>query len=118
MFLYTWVLFFARGFISLFVALIIKKYHHPSLYTQGLRASTKLSYRLSSLFAHFLLVLRAGAIPTRKSNVWQICLLILDLVDIAALILLDYLGRKNAENREKLISANERAQGLDEIIRL
>ena len=46
---------------------------------------------------------------------WQICLLILNLVDIAALILLDYL-EENAENREKLIAANERAHVQDENI--
>jgi two-component system sensor histidine kinase AgrC len=42
-------------------------------------------------------------------------LLILNLVDIAALILLDYL-EENAENREKLIAANERAHVQDENI--
>lgn len=41
--------------------------------------------------------------------------MILDLVDIAALILLDYL-EENAENREKLIVANERAHVQDENI--
>ena len=50
-----------------------------------------------------------------EQRVWQICLLILDLVDIAALILLDYL-EENAENREKLIAANERAHVQDENI--
>lgn len=52
-----------------------------------------------------------------EQRVWQICLLILNLVDIAALILLDYL-EENAENREKLIAANERAHVQDETFRL
>ena len=56
------VLFFVRGFISLFVALIIKKYH------QGLVQALGFPYRLSSLFAHCLCSGRY--IPARKSNVY------------------------------------------------
>ena len=52
---------------------------------------------------------------SEEQRVWQICLLILNLVDIAALILLDYL-EENAENREKLIATNERAHVQDENI--
>ena len=107
------VLFFVRGFISLFVALIIKKYHHP------LHARTHASawVPLSAVFpVCTLLVLRQEVYTyPEEQRVWQICLLILDLVDIAALILLDYL-EENAENREKLIAANERAHVQDENI--
>ena len=106
------VLFFVRGFISLFVALIIKKYHHP------LHARTRASawVPLSAVFpVCTLLVLRQVYTHPEEQRVWQICLLILDLVDIAALILLDYL-EENAENREKLIAANERAHVQDENI--
>ena len=106
------VLFFVRGFISLFVALIIKKYHHP------LHARTRASawVPLSAIFPVCTLrVLRQVYIYPEEQHVWQICLLILDLVDIAALILFDYL-EENAENREKLIAANERAHVQDENI--
>lgn len=104
--------FFVRGFISLFVALIIKKYHHP-LHART-RASTWVP--LSAVFpVCTLLVLRQVYTYPEEQRVWQICLLILDLVDIAALILLDYL-EENAENREKLIAANERAHVQDENI--
>lgn len=85
------VLFFVRGFISLFVALIIKKYHHP------LHARTHASawVPLSAVFpVCTLLVLRQVYTYPEEQRVWQICLLILDLVDIAALILLDYLEEK------------------------
>ena len=57
------VLFFVRGFISLFVALNI-----IILYTQGLVQALGFPYRLSSLFAHCLCSGRY--IPTRKSNVY------------------------------------------------
>ena len=128
------VLFFVRGFISLFVALIIKKYHHP-LHART-RASTwvplsavfpvctllvlrqvytTLCPRHSRTRVCTLLVLRQVYTYPEEQRVWQICLLILDLVDIAALILLDYL-EENAENREKLIAANERAHVQDENI--
>lgn len=106
------VLFFVRGFISLFVALIIKKHHHP-LYART-HASTWVP--LSAAFpVCTLLVLRQVYTYSEEQRVWQICLLILNLVDIAALILLDYL-EENAENREKLIAANERAHVQDENI--
>lgn len=102
------VLFFARGFICLFAALIIKRYHHP------LHARTHTSAWIP-LSVCTLLVLRQVYSYPEEQRVWQICLLILDLVDIAALILLDYL-EENAENREKLIAANERAHVQDENI--
>ena len=41
-----------------------------------------------------LLVLRQVYTYSEEQRVWQICLLILNLVDIAALILLDYLEEK------------------------
>ena len=80
-------------------------------YSQGLGS---LYHRFFFLFAHCLYSGRYIPIP-EEQRVWQICLLILNLVDIAALILLDYL-EENAENREKLIAANERAHVQDENI--
>ena len=106
------VLFFVRGFICLFAALIIKKYHHPL----HARTHTSAWIPLSAVFpVCTLLVLRQVYSYPEEQHVWQICLLILDLVDIAALILLDYL-EENAENREKLIAANEGAHVQDENI--
>lgn len=89
-----------------------QKHHHP-LYART-HASTWVP--LSAAFpVCTLLVLRQVYTYSEEQRVWQICLLILNLVDIAALILLDYL-EENAENREKLIAANERAHVQDENI--
>lgn len=60
------VLFFVRGFISLFVALIIKNI--IILYTQGLMQALGFPYLLYFLFAHCLCSGRY--IPTRKNNVY------------------------------------------------
>lgn len=104
--------FFVRGFLSLCIALLIRKYHHP-LHT---RTQTSAWVPLSAVFpVCTLLVLRQVYSSPQEQRVWQICLLILNLVDVAALILLDYL-EENAENREKLIAANERAHVQDENI--
>ena len=104
--------FFVRGVISLCIAMLIKKYHHP-LHT---RAQTSAWVPLSAVFpVCTLLVLRQVYSCPQEQRVWQICLLILNLVDVAALILLDYL-EENAENREKLIAANERTHVQDENI--
>lgn len=106
-----YILFLRCSFILAF-AFLINKYHKP------LHARTQPSawVPLSAAFpVCTLLVLRQVYTYPEEQRVWQICLLILDLVDIAALILLDYL-EENAENREKLIAANERAHVQDENI--
>lgn len=106
------IFFFLRCSFILAFAFLINKYHKP------LHARTQPSawVPLSAAFpVCTLLVLRQVYTYPEEQRVWQICLLILDLVDIAALILLDYL-EENAENREKLIAANERAHVQDENI--
>lgn len=50
-----------------------------------------------------------------EQQIWQICLLILDVVDVVALLLLDHL-EQSAVNREKLVVAAERAHVQDENI--
>ena len=106
------IFFLLRCSFILAFAFLINKYHKP------LHARTQPSawVPLSAAFpVCTLLVLRQVYTYPEEQRVWQICLLILDLVDIAALILLDYL-EENAENREKLIAANERAHVQDENI--
>ena len=106
------IFFFLRCSFILAFAFLINKYHKP------LHARTQPRARgpLSAAFpVCTLLVLRQVYTYPEEQRVWQICLLILNLVDIAALILLDYL-EENAENREKLIAANERAHVQDENI--
>lgn len=106
-----YILFLRCSFILAF-AFLINKYHQPL----RARIQPRAWVPLSAFFpVCTLLVLRQVYTYSEEQRVWQICLLILNLVDIAALILLDYL-EENAENREKLIAANERAHVQDENI--
>lgn len=106
------IFFFLRCSFILAFAFLINKYHKPLHARTQPRAWVPLS---AAFPVCTLLVLRQVYSYPEEQRVWQICLLILDLVDIAALILLDYL-EENAENREKLIAANERAHVQDENI--
>lgn len=106
------IFFFLRCSFILAFAFLINKYHQPL----RARIQPRAWVPLSAFFpVCTLLVLRQVYTYSEEQRVWQICLLILNLVDIAALILLDYL-EENAENREKLIAANERAHVQDENI--
>lgn len=106
------IFFFLRCSFILAFAFLINKYHQPL----RARIQPRAWGPLSAFFpVCTLLVLRQVYTYSEEQRVWQICLLILNLVDIAALILLDYL-EENAENREKLIAANERAHVQDENI--
>ena len=107
-----YILFFSVVRLSLAFAFLINKYHKPLHARTQPRAWVPLS---AAFPVCTLLVLRQVYTSPEEQRVWQICLLILDLVDIAALILLDHL-EENAENREKLIAANERAHVQDENI--
>ena len=106
------IFFFLRCSFILAFAFLINKYHKPLHARTQPRAWVPLS---AAFPVCTLLVLRQVYTYSEEQRVWQICLLILNLVDIAALILLDYL-EENAENREKLIAANERAHVQDENI--
>ena len=61
-----------------------------------------------------LIILQIYTFPNEQ-EIWQICLLILDVVDVVALLLLDHL-EQSAINREKLVAAAERAHVQDENI--
>ena len=104
--------FFLRLFSLLVVALIIRKYHSPLSVGKQARAWVPLSvvFPLSTL----LIIWQIYTFPNEQ-EIWQICLLILDVVDVVALLLLDHL-EQSAVNREKLIVAAERAHVQDENI--
>ncbi|WP_298730390.1 GHKL domain-containing protein [uncultured Subdoligranulum sp.] len=109
--LYSAVLIFrALAFFAL--ALIIRKYHPPLSVGKQARAWVPLSvvFPLSTL----LIIWQIYTFPNEQ-EIWQICLLILDVVDVVALLLLDHL-EQSAVNREKLVAAAERAHVQDENI--
>lgn len=104
---------FLLGPLLLFVvALIIRKYHPPLSVGKQARAWVPLSvvFPLSTL----LIIWQIYTFPNEQ-QIWQICLLILDVVDVVALLLLDHL-EQSAVNREKLVAAAERARVQDENI--
>lgn len=104
---------FLLGPLLLFVvALIIRKYHPPLSVGKQARAWVPLSvvFPLSTL----LIIWQIYTFPN-EPQIWQICLLILDVVDVVALLLLDHL-EQSAVNREKLVAAAERARVQDENI--
>ena len=85
-----YILFLRCSFILAF-AFLINKYHKPL----RARIQPRAWVPLSAFFpVCTLLVLRQVYTIRKKQRVWQICLLILNLVDIAALILLDYLRKQ------------------------
>lgn len=109
--LYSFV-FFVRLSFALLLALIIKKYHHPFL-ADG-EARTWVS--LSAVFpVSTLVILWQVHTHPEAQQTWQLSLLILNVVDIVALLLLDSL-EEAAANREKLLAASERARVQDENI--
>lgn len=104
--------FLLRLFALIVVALIIRKYHPPLSVGKQARAWVPLSvvFPLSTL----LIIWQIYTFPSEQQT-WQICLLILDVVDVVALLLLDHL-EQSAVNREKLVAAAERAHVQDENI--
>lgn len=109
--LYSMVLLL-RAFVPLVIALVIRKYHPPLSVDKQARAWVPLSavFPLSTL----LIIWQVYTFP-HEQQVWQICLLILDVVDVVALLLLDHL-EQSAVNRENLLATTERARVLDENI--
>lgn len=98
--------------IFLAIALVIRKYHKPLSVGKQSRAWVPLTvvFPLSTL----LVIWQIYTFP-HEQQIWQTCLLILDVVDVVALFLLDYL-EQSAMNREKLVAASERAHIQDENI--
>ena len=109
--LYSTVLLL-RVLVLLAIVLVIRKCHQPLSIGKQARAWVPLSvvFPLSTL----LIIWQIYTFPNEQ-QIWQICLLILDVVDVIALFLLDHL-EQSAVNREKLIAAAQRAQVQDENI--
>lgn len=105
-------MFLLRLFIIPTVALVIRKYHPPLSVGKQARAWVPLSavFPLGTL----LIIWQVYTFPQDR-QLWQICLLILDVVDVVALLLLDRL-EQSSMNREKLVAAAERAHVQDENI--
>lgn len=105
-------IFVLRPLILLVVALMIRRYHHPISVGKHARAWVPLSavFPLCTL----LILWQINTSP-KDLQIWQLCLLILVVVDIVAIFLFDHL-EQNAVNREKLIVAAERAHVQDENI--
>ena len=105
-------IFLLRPLVLLVLALVVRKYHSPLSVGKQARAWVPLSvvFPLSTL----LIIWQIYTFPNEQ-EIWQICLLILDVVDVVALLLLDHL-EQSAVNREKLIVAAERAHVQDENI--
>lgn len=104
---------FILRLLALFsLALLIRKYHQPLSVGNQARAWVPMSavFPISTL----LIIWQIYTFP-HEQQIWQICLLILDVVDVVALLLLDHL-EQSAVNREKLVVAAERAHVQDENI--
>jgi len=104
--------FFLRALVLLTASLIIRKHHQPLSVGKQARAWVPLSivFPLSTL----LIIWQIYTFPNEQ-QIWQISLVILNVVDIVALLLLDYL-EQSAANREKLVAAAERGHVQDENI--
>ena len=104
--------FLSGVFLLLFLSAIVKRLHKP--FTASGRPLVWIP-----LFVVFPLltlpVMLIAGVPAAEQSIWQICLAILDLVDVTALFLLDYLERAALE-REQLIAVQERARVQDENI--
>lgn len=104
--------FLSRALMLIVLAVMVRKYHPPLSVDTQARAWVPLSvvFPLSTL----LIIWQIYTFPNEQ-QIWQICLLILDVVDVVALLLLDHL-EQSAVNREKLVAAAERARVQDENI--
>lgn len=105
-------IFLARVIFILGISIIVWRLHHPLAVGKQARAWIPLSvvFPVSTLFLlWYVYTHSAGEVA------WQLCLLILDIVDIVAIVLLDYI-EQSALNREKLVAATERAHVQDENI--
>ncbi len=107
------VLFLLSGVVSLAIARLVCRHHQPLDLPEHPRAwiTPSLVFPLGTL-----LVLWQSYSAAQDSDVWQICLLIFNAADVAALLLLDYL-EMSSYNREKLVAANERVSIQEENIR-
>lgn len=104
--------FLSRALMLIVLAVMVRKYHPPLSVGKQARAWVPLSvvFPLCTL----LIIWQIYTFPDEQ-QIWQICLLILDVVDVVALLLLDHL-EQSAVNREKLVAAAEHAHIQDENI--
>ena len=109
--LYSMV-FILRPLMLLTIALLMRKFHHPLSVGKHARAWVP----LSALFplCTLLIIWKIYTYP-KEQQIWQICLLILEAVDVVAIFMFDHL-EQSALNREKLVVAAERAHLQDENI--
>ena len=105
-------MFLLRAFVLLAISLVIRKYRPPISVSKQARAWVPLSvvFPLSTL----LIIWQIYTFPNEQ-EIWQICLLILDVVDVVALLLLDHL-EQSASNREQLAATADRAHMQAEIM--
>lgn len=104
--------FFLRLLALAAAALALRKRHPPLSVGGQARAWVPLSavFPLATLLVLWQIYTFPG-----EQHLWQICLLILDVVDVTALLLLDHL-EQSAAGREQLLAAAERARVQDENI--
>ena len=101
-----------RAITILGVSILIRKFHSPIIVGKQTRAWVP----LTAVFpAGTLLVIWQVYTHPGQQQTWQICLLILDAVDVAALLLLDHL-EQSALNRDRLLAVDVRAHVQDENI--
>lgn len=98
--------------LMLLLGVLVRRFHRP----QPPVPRPLVWILVLALFPVLTLAVRLAAMSdTPEQWVWQICLVILDLVDMAALFLVDHMER-SARQREQLIAAKERARVQDENI--
>lgn len=102
--------FFGRAALLLLLMALVKKLHRPRLVGE----KPVFWLVLSCVFPLMTLLIRQQAsLPAPEQPIWQICLVVLDLVDAVALFLFDYM-EGTALEREQLIAVSERARVQDE----
>lgn len=104
--------FLLRPLVILVIVFVIRKYHPPL----SVGKQARVWVPLSAVFpvGTLIIIWQIYTFPDEQ-QIWQICLLILNVVDVVALLLLDHL-EESAINREKLVAAAERACVQDENI--
>lgn len=106
------VVFVAKSLVYLLLGVVIRRLHRPLPETD---TPARVWVPLAGIFPFMTLIAYYGA-RTRigeESEAWQGALAILDVVNVAALILFDRLER-SAIDREQLVAAAERARVQDE----
>lgn len=106
------VVFVAKSLVYLLSGVVIRRLHRPLPETD---APVRVWVLLAGIFPLMTLIAYYGACARRHeaSDVWQGTLAVLDIVNVAALILFDRLER-SAMDREELVAAAERARVQDE----